>query len=341
MTVTSDHKPIFHHDRHDPYGICGVKLAGVTSAAEALRLGQLDWQVELHPLQAVVETAPEVRITPDGVTTIEGGTQTLNLRRKRAVVRRYSDGRVDSLDAVVGERFHVIQNDQVLDLIQGLVDSSEAVWGAVGATHGGARTFAQLLFPQEILIGGRDAVDLSLVVRNFHDGTGSLFGVPTARRLFCTNQFPALAHSAIKFSIRHTASAQGYKLDELRAAIGLTFKAGNELQELGDALIQAPITPKEFLDFVQVIYPTVVGKDGKETDASYQRREAVKSTYFTEDDQANILGTRWGALQAVIAHEDWGRPVGRNALHSREARIIDRASDAIKQRATALLLAGV
>lgn len=341
MTVDIDHTPIWHHDRKDPYQATGVALAGITDAQEALRLGQLDWQVELHPLQTVVETAPEVRLTSSGVTTIEGRSTTLNLRRKRAVVRRYSDGRVDSLDAVVGERFHVIQNDQVLSLVQGLVDSSEATWGAVGATHGGARTFAQLLFPQGILIGKRDAVDLSLVVRNFHDGGGSLLGVPTARRLFCTNQFPALSHSAIRFSIRHTAAAQDYKLADLRAAIGLTFKAGNELQEMGNKLIDAPITRKEFLDFVDVIYPVAKDKDGQETDHSYQRREAVKSTYFTEPDQENILGTRWGALQAVIAYEDWGRPVSRNAIHSRAARIIDRASDKIKTHATELLLAGV
>lgn len=340
MTVDIDHTPIYHHDRKDPYQATGVTLAGVTDAQEALKLGQLDWQVELHPLQTVVETAPEVRLTPSGVTTIEGRTSTLNLRRKRAVVRRYNDGRVDSLDAVVGERFHVIQNDQVLSLVQGLVDSSEATWGAVGATHGGARTFAQLLFPGGIEIGGRDAVDLSLVVRNFHDGSGSLFGVPTARRLFCTNQFPALSASAIKFSIRHTVSARDYKLADLRAAIGMTFKAGAELQELGDKLISAPITRKEFLDFVDVIYPVARDKNEVETDHSKDRRGTVARIYFDEPDQENIAGTRWGALQAVIAYEDWGRPISRNAVHSREARIIDRASDRIKTQATELLLAG-
>jgi phage/plasmid-like protein (TIGR03299 family) len=339
MTVAADHGTLYHHDRKDPYGICGVKLAGVTDAGEALRLGQLDWQVELHPLQAVVETTPEVRITESGVTTIEGGTSTLDLRRKRAVVRRYADGRVDSLDAVVGERFHVIQNDQVLSLIQGVVDSSDAVWGAVGATHGGARTFAQLLFPKTIEIGGRDPVDLSLVVRNFHDGSGSLIGVPTVRRLWCSNQLPTRANAAIKFSIRHTASAQDYKLADLRAAIGLTFKVGNELQELGDALIAQPVTRKEFLDFVDVIYPVAKDKDGNETDHSYARRDAVQKLYFTEPDQENIRGTRWGVLQAVTAYEDWGRPVRRAAIHTREARIIDRASDAVKLRALDLLTA--
>lgn len=337
MTIAVDHDTLYHHDRKDPYGICGVKLAGVTSAEEALRLGGLDWQVELHPVQAVVDTAPEVRLTGDGVTTIEGGRQTLDLRRKRAVVRRYPDGRVDSLDAVVGGRFHVIQNIEPLRLAQGLVDSSDAIYGAVGATHGGARTFVQLLFPGEILIGGRDPVDRSLIIRNFHDGSGSLFGVPTVRRLYCTNQFPALARSAVKFSIRHTAAAQDYQLEELRAAIALTFKASDELRQLGDRLIADPITSKEFLDFVDVIYPVVKGKDGHETEGSAARRAGVRRVYQEEADQEQIRGTRWGALQAVVAYEDWGRPSGRTAVHSRAARIIDRASDAVKQRAVALL----
>ena len=318
---------LLDHDQRNPYGIVGTRAAGVTSVDEALEVGGLNWEAELHPVTSTV-------LTPEGVTTVEAPT-------KRQVVRINPDGSAQSLNAVVGAGYGVIQNRTALSIAQQVVDSSDATWGAVGATHGGARTFAQLFFPQEILIGGRDAVKLSLLVRNYHDGGGSLVGVPTGVRLACTNQFPSIERTAVRFNIQHRGDAAEVKIEELRRAIGLTFKAGAELQELGDALIKAPITSKEFLHFVDVIYPVQRDKDGQETVGSADRRAGVKKIYFEEEDQADLLGTRWGAAQAVIAFEDWHRRVRGNTIAAHAQRIVNHTADPIKTRATNLLLAGV
>ena len=191
-----------------------------------------------------------------------------------------------------------------------------------------------------MLIGGRDAVGLSLVLFGGHDGLTAVKGTPTATRLACTNQFSSLQRHA-SFTIHHTRDAE-IKLAEIRQALDLTFQVGQDLQEIGDRLIQAPFTSKELLQLVDVIYPVERDERGVITEASLARRHGIRHVYEYEADQADIRGTRWGALQAVIAYEDWHRPVlsrDKDLAHAR--RQVLRTADPIKQRATDLLLSGV
>src|SRR4029077_159536 len=184
--------PIMDHDRRNPYGVTGTKLANTTDAAEALRLGGLDWNVTLAPVQSTV-------MDDTGVTTVD-------FPDKQATIRHNADGTKAPL-GIVGNTYHPIQNAWTVDLLQQLADSSNAPFTAVGATHNGNRTFVQMLMPQGVLIGGLDALDLSLTVFNSHDGSTKLVGVPTLTRIFCTNQFPSLRRSETQFSIRHTEGA--------------------------------------------------------------------------------------------------------------------------------------
>lgn len=329
------------HDARDPYAIVGGKIEGdVTDVDQVLRLGGLDWTVETHEFTSTVVDPAWDDITLDGVTHHDERVQSVTSRTKRQVIRRDPSGDVSELNAVVDKDYEPIQHRQIVELGQAVVDSSDARWGAAGHTHGGLRSFYQLKFPEGIEIGGRDAVGLSLVLFGGHDGLSAVKGTPTATRLQCTNQFSSLQRSAA-FSIHHTKGAQ-VKIDEIRQAIGLTFKVGAELQEIGERLIRAPFTSKELLQLVDVIYPVQHNDDGSIADVTGLRRQAIRNIFVDEDDQANIRGTRWGGLQAVIAYEDWHRPVrarDKDLAHAR--RQVTHAADPVKDHATRLLLAGI
>lgn len=336
--------PLMHHDRN-PYGIVGTALADVTDAADALRLGGLDYLVERHPVQTVVHVdAQPARFDLTGYyDEVPAINQVVDVPGQFASVRRHADGRIVPL-GITGSQFRPIQNTWTTDLMQALVDDSHGTWQAVGYTHNGARTFAQLALPETVLIGGRDPIGFSLVVRNHHDGSGKLRGNPFGSRLFCTNQFPSMNRMTTQFSIGHTSGAIAkFDIEEARKALTLTLNYAREVETVGNKLINAKLSGSELVAFLDALYPPAKDKDtGEELETTTARRNQIASIFVDEEDQAEIGGTRWGALQAVIAYEDWNKPTrGGSTSHARETRIVTGASDDIKWNAAELLLAGV
>jgi phage/plasmid-like protein (TIGR03299 family) len=316
--------PILDHDRHNPYGITGTSFAGTTNAAEALRAGGLDFTVTKEPIATTV-------LTPDGVTT-------LPFTDKFATVRHNADGTLGNL-GVVGSQYFPIQNAFLASLLQTVADTSNGMFLAAGATHRGARTFVQMGLPEGVMIGGRDGIDLGIVIFNSHDGSGQATGVPTASRIGCTNQFPALRASLTKFTIRHTANGvESWNVEEIRRALTLTFGYARELVVVGTRLLAHPMDAAEFGAFVDDISPVVIHKvTKKELDSSALRRATLKQIFTGAENLTDVRNTRWAAWQTVIEYEDWFRPPVKGSTH--EARIVARSTDAIKTRARDLLLA--
>lgn len=315
--------PIMDHQRNNPYGVTGTAMAGTTDAAEALRLTGLDFRVTKEPIQSNV-------LTPDGVDNIP-------FDDKFATVRHNTDGTRANL-GVVGKQYFPIQQDFLAQLLQNIVDSSDGVFQAGGATHRGARTFMQMGMPNDILIGGRDAIKMSLAIFNSHDGTGVCLGVPTAERFFCTNQFAAAKRTITKFSIRHTAnSVAAWDIAEIRRALTLTFAYGKELEEIGNVLVQRPMDSIEFGAFVDRYSPVVKhAKTDKELETSALRRATLRQIFTGAENLSAVRNTQWAALQTVMEYEDWFKPVTKGTTH--EGRIVARSGDDAKLRAQALLL---
>lgn len=332
MTITTSAPgPIMDHDRRNPYGVTGTKLADVTSAEQALELGGLNWTVTKEQLQSVVRTP--VEITEDGVT---GGLTTLPFDDKFATVRNNPDGTKANL-GVVGNSYTPIQNAWTAELLQNVVDSSDGVFKAVGATHNGAKTFVQLSLPEGVTIGGRDGMDVGIVIFNSHDGSSTCTGIPTATRIFCTNQFPALRRTETKFSIAHTAgSIARWNIEEIRRSISLTFAYAREIEKIGNVLVAQPMDSAEFGKFVDEISPAVIDKRTKlERPSSALRRLQLKDIFNGSENLVNVRNTEWAALQTVIEWEDWFRPTTKG--HTHESRQVDHAGDRFKHKALALL----
>jgi len=329
--TTSIAAPIMDHDRRNPYGVTGTKLANVSSAEEALRLGGLDWTVTKEALQSVVRTP--VEITEDGVT---GGLVTLPFEDKFATVRNNPDGTKANL-GVVGNTYHPIQNAWTAELLQTVADTTDGVFKAVGATHNGARTFVQMGLPEGVTIGGRDGVDVGIVIFNSHDGSGQCTGIPTATRIFCTNQFPSLKKTETKFAIRHSAgSIARWDVEQIRRAIGLTFTYAREIEAIGNYLVEQPMNAAEFTAFMDKLLPaSITKKTGKERPTSIANRLQLKSIFTGAENLENVRGTQWAALQAVIEWEDWYHLPVKG--HTHESRVVDHAGDPFKHKALALL----
>lgn len=314
---------LMDHNHQDPYGLVGSKL-DTTDAMLALKRADLDWTVET--VTALADTAGQPQVVPDTYVT----------------VRRERNGRQTPL-AAVGNKYHPLQNETVFRLLQDLADETGATFETGGHTHGSKRTFVKMLLPDTVTIPGAgggtgDPVQQSLVAFNSHDGSGKLIIVPTSIRLFCTNQFPALKGSEVKFTARHTTGALDVSLETIRGSLGLMTKGLARVQEIGRELATRPMELDEFDQFLMTLDP----QSNREAPANLQLKSAItradqtRAIFRNSPNLENVRGTQWAALQAVIEWQDW-EAKGNNALRT---VVRSPSAEAFKTRALELLLPG-
>lgn len=314
--MTNENLDMMHDRRHDPYGLVGTKMS-TSDAREAMRLADLDWTVETVTVMADLAPQPKV------------------INNAYATVRTDPTGTQTPL-AVVGNQYHPLQNETVFDLLQNVVDDSGATFTAAGHTHGGRRTFAKMALPQGLMVGGMDPLETSIVAFNSHDGSGMLTLVPTTIRLACTNQFPALRNSAVKFKARHTTGALSVGLDQIRRSLNVMFTAIHEVEEIGNELASRPFSDAEFDAFLLSLDakadPTLP-KD-LQLKSSITRADQMRAVFRNAPNLEQVRHTEWAALQAVIEVMDW------NAKGNKAERMVVRSpsSEAVKTRALGLLL---
>src|SRR6266498_2444528 len=307
-----------------------VDPAATQSAAEMIAAAGLDWRVEQHPLEAVMERE----------------YQSLRLPVPRHVANVRSDTR--AVLGVVGEGYEPLQNRAAFAFCDAITDSGRAHWIGAGATHGGARVHALMRLDREIRIGGADGEDVLplLCFRNGHDGGLAVTVSVLPFRLACLNGMLLLDGAERTWKARHTAKVEA-KLADARRTLGIAWGYYDELEELGGRLIRERLTEGEFERFLAGLVPlpdpTPDRTDGGRAVHNAERvREAIRTAYRAAPDLDTVRGTRWGALQAVTAYVDHVQPTRRTAARTHAEARFDRATEPqpLKDRALELLAEG-
>src|SRR6266545_6291881 len=308
-----------------------VDPAATHSAAEMIAAAGLDWRVEQHPLEAVVEREH----------------QSLRLPVPRHVANVRSDTR--AVLGVVGEGYEPLQNGAAFAFCDAIIDSGEAHWLGAGETRGGARVHALMQLDRAIRIGdaeGEDVLPL-LCFRNGHDGGLAVTISVAPFRLACLNGMMLPLEGAERtWKARHTANLDA-RLADARRTLGVAWRYYDELEQIGARLIRERMSAAEFERFlarlVPLPEPRADATNGGRALRNVERvREAIATAYRATPDLANITGTRWGALQAVTAYVDHVQPTRATAGRSHQEARFERATEpaALKDRALALLTEG-
>jgi phage/plasmid-like protein (TIGR03299 family) len=311
--------------------VCAVDPAATSSAAEMIGAAGLDWRVEQHPLEAVVER--------------ECQSQRLSVPRHVANVR--SD--TSTVLGVVGDGYEPLQNRAAFAFCDAITDSGRADWIGAGATRGGARVHALMRLDREIRIGGAEGEDVLplLCFRNGHDGGLAVTVSVAPFRLACLNgMLLPLADAQRTWKARHTANVEA-KLADARRTLGIAWRYYDELETLGGRLIRQRMEAGEFERFLARLIPLPEPRpdrtDGGRAVRNVERvREAIRTAYRAAPDLDNVRGTRWGALQAVAAYVDHTQPTRQTAGRSHAEARFERATEPhpLKDRALALLTEG-
>lgn len=237
-------------------------------------------------------------ITDDGVTMVNDPSKKMTLRLR-------STGPVPL--GVVAQKYQVIQDREAFGFLDALVDSGEALVSSAGLLNDGRRSFCCLKLPQNILIGGRDAVDLYLFIVTSHDGTLATTAAATPIRVVCQNTVTYGLQQAVRtWKVRHTPGA-ALKVAEARKALDLTFAYEEAWKVTAEELIATKVTKKQYEAMVKVLFPAP-DKDAKaQAKTAYETKLGTLMGLWGADTQVDIKNTAWGAYNALVEYGDWFR----------------------------------
>lgn len=280
--------------REDAWHRLGTVLDHTFTAAEAMEHARLaNWNVRKIPLQTQPVVEGDTPISP------------IEVPATYATVRNnpVTEGKIDVL-GVVGEKYHPIQNEEHIDLLNALVDESGAHFETAGSLKGGQEVFVTMKLPNTMMIGGVDPIDIYIAALNSHNGNSSLRLLPTPIRVVCANtQSAAIRTAESSFTIRHTTGSSN-ELQLAREALGLTFKYVDEFQAAAERMIQETLAEDEFMDIIESIWEPL-DKPSKAQQETVAIREVELNRLFLESDTMQaVKGTRWAAYNAVTEYVD-------------------------------------
>ena len=220
------------------------------------------------------------------------------------------DGGTDVL-GIVGERYNVLQNEDLFDFGDAILDGAR--WETAGSIKSGTVVFGSLALERESVIdanGVGDKVKTYLLVHTSHDGTLAIQASITPVRVVCQNTLNMAVGARGKgakqsFRIRHTSSVQG-KVAAAREALGLAHKYMDEFDVQAQALFAQSVNDEKFFDIIAAAYP----KPEADTKGSMTKWTNKVDTLFdiwNGPTEVGIKGTAWGAYNALTERLDWFR----------------------------------
>ena len=139
-----------------------------------------------------------------------------------------------------------------------------------------------------------------------------------------------------KYSIRHTEKIREH-VHQARRVLDFSIDYYRQFKQAGDHLASERFTETQLRRVLDELYPS--GIEDVATERTRRSREHTKQRitelFIHGDTRGNAPGTKWAAINAIIEHSDWIRPV--NGGSQRFARAID--DGARKTRAFELIAA--
>lgn len=260
------------------------------STAEMLEAGKLNgWDVRLEDISI-----------PDGYRS--------SMANQLVVRTNPFDGGTDVL-AVVGDRYKVVQNEQLFDFADGILDGG-AEWESAGSIKNGRVVFGSMVVPREFILdpkGANDKTVTYLLVHTSHDGSTAVQANITPVRVVCQNTLNvAINGSKQSFKIRHTATVDG-KIDEARRVLGLTFAHMDTFESIAKAMFETKVTDKQWDKLISELYP--ISDDASKTASTRhaQKVDTLQALWKVSPTNEKIKNTAWGAFNALTERIDYFR----------------------------------
>ena len=242
---------------------------------------------------------------------------------------------------VVGERYHVLQNEDLFSFGDNILDGGGR-WETAGSLKGGRQVFGSLALERETVLdpnGVADVVKTYLLINTSHDGSIAIQASITPVRVVCANTLNVALNRTKKkdgvkqsFKIRHTQTANG-KVQIARETLGMANAYMDEFDKMAQSLFAQEVSAKAFNDIILAAYPKP-DKDTKGAIKKWENKVDVINDIYTGEFNGMIAGNAWGAYNALTERLDWYRSArgGSNESILASASGFDPAINAEKNR---------
>jgi phage/plasmid-like protein (TIGR03299 family) len=320
---TQNGKTSFASFREPAWHGLGTVFTEEKTTKEMLDLASLsNWNVRLEDLE-----------TPSHLTSDKNYQYVLRTNP--------TDSNQTDILGVVGERYHVMQNEDLFSFGDNILDGGGR-WETAGSIKGGRVVFGALALERETVLdpsGVADKVKTYLLINTSHDGSIAIQASITPVRVVCANTLNLALNTTKKkngvkqsFKIRHTQTASG-KVAVARETLGLAHKYMDSFDLMAKAMIEKEVSAKMFNDIILAAYPKPE-KDSKGAFKKWENKVDVINDIYTGEFNGMIAGNAWGAFNALTERLDWYRSArgGSNESILASASGFDPAINAEKNR---------
>lgn len=292
------------------------------TAAEVMDKARMNWDVDKCELVAEM---------PFGINrdnSVKAGEFAHEGHIYRRCPNAYGTFRTDNNIplGVVKQKYEVVQNRDAFRFFDAAIERGQAIFDRAGAFGDGEKIVLTAKIPGSVDNPDGSPIDKYLVFANSHDGSCSVNIMFTPVRVVCSNVLnSALNNSDSYIRIRHTSSA-GRRIDLAEDIIKASIEQSKSAGEIYCALGKLKLTDDNVLEYLASTilndgeYQAVMEYDPvkgfkalvernyfcmEKTGISMTKANkfaAMYEYYFQGPGQTNILGTAWGAYNAVTGY---------------------------------------
>jgi len=303
------------------HGLGAVLDRPPASIGEAIEASGLGWSVSKQPIAIHRGGCP-----PDWARPAED-----IIPGYHATVR----GDTEEVLGIVGNRYRIVQNHEAFSFVDQLLGSS-INFETAGSLHGGRRVWVLATLPDHMEVGG-DAVRPYVLLMNSHDGSTAVVAATTPVRVVCQNTLNwGLQNACQKFSIRHT-EAVTQRVHEARRVLDLSINYYEQFKRFGDRLASERCTERQLRLVLDQLYPSGLADSASDRTlrSLQQTKDRIAELFLRGETQGNAPGSKWAAVNAIVEHGDWIRPMREGT--ERFGRVLDAGPE--KTRALQLVAA--
>ena len=284
------------------------------SALELLQSANGDYDVIKMPDYA------QVALDADGNLADVSGKWTARVEwvedpTRRKLVRKHPvTGEWQVLGTASPKYQPVTNREAFVEFGDALIDAAEPTVATCGVLREGRQAFMCWKLPRDLLVGGVDAIDWWLLVRTSHDSSAPLTAAITPLRTVCANTVRWNLRNAIStWTVRHTANAK-VVLQQAREALKLSYAYAEKWDVLAEGLVNTPLSVNAFDKIITDNFGPKEEAGKVALDRWDEKRGKLTHLFAQADTQANVRGTAWAGLQAVVEFCDWETKVDLKRL---------------------------
>jgi len=227
----------FFSVRELPWHGLGKILEFAPTAADAIKIAQMDFTVDATPLFARINDREKI------------------LKDKKCTYRTDTE---DVL-GIVSKRYEIVQNVEAFDFFDYAVGEGQAIYETAGVLGKGEVIFITAKMPDTIRIGkSDDIIDKYLLLTMGHDGSLAIHAMFTPVRVVCNNTLlAALAdkRNEGRITIKHTKKAHE-KMLIARELMNITNKTANTFAEMLNQMVEIKLTEEQLVSGLELVLLT-------------------------------------------------------------------------------------